>query len=182
MAGQGAAVGKDHAPGDGGRPAVQFTVDEVAHPAEEQAHRRGHHIEVGSLPEIETGAAAVEKTGHKRSQAAAMKTHAARPGGRDLQRVGQVVCRIVEEHVPQPAAEHHSDDQGQVEVVEPLPQALAAELAGLQGYQLVGGEEAEHVHQPVPADLERPQGEDHRVDGRIGQHGCFPWFTGGRAV
>ena len=182
MAGLGAAVREDHAPGHGGDAAKQLAVDEVAQPAEKKTDRRGDHVQVGGLPEVEAGAAAVKEAGHQRAQAAAVETHAARPDGRDLQRMGQVVARVVEEHVAQAAAEHHPEDQGQVEVVELGQQAGELELPGLQGHQPVGGEEAEHVHQAVPADLQRPQGKDHRVDGRIGQHGSALRLTGDRAV
>jgi len=142
MARQRAAVGKNHCPRNIARPAEQLAVDEIADAAEPEPNGHGHHVEVGGLPEAEAMVAAVQQAGDDDAQAPPVKGHAALPGGENLQGVAQVVGRLIEQDVAEPAAGDDTDDQVEVEVVEPfghLPPAKAGELAA---DQKVGGGEA----------------------------------------
>ncbi len=159
-----AAVGEDHAPGDVGRPAEQFTVDEIADPAQAQTDGDRGDIDIGALPEIDPIAAAEQPAADDQQQTGAVERHPPLPGGEDLQGVAEVVARIVEQDVAQAAAEDHRQDQDQVEVFEMLFQLRVVAAADLSADEEVAGGEADDVHQAVPADLQRAEGEENRVE------------------
>jgi hypothetical protein len=101
-----------------------------------------------------------------------MEGHAALPHGEDFQRMRQVVARLVEQHLAQPAAEDHAEHAIEQQVVDILrvhavPRLrLRAALA-----QPEKGKKAGEIHQPVPAHGQRADGNGDRIELGVDQHG-----------
>ncbi len=165
MARHRAAVGEDHAPGDIGRPAEEFAVDEVADPAQAQTDGEGGDIDIGALPEIDPVFAAEQPAADDQQETGPVEGHSPLPGGENLQGVAEVVGWIVKQDVAQTAAEDHRQDQDQVKVFKMHFQLRKLPAADLVTHQEVAGGEAEHVHQAVPADLQWTEADGDRVEG-----------------
>ena len=100
-----------------------------------------------------------------------MKRHAAAPGGGDLQRMGEIIGKIIKQHISQPTADNHGEDKDHVKVFKLLFQAPAMNFPQLFAHQVVGGEKTEDIHQPVPANMQRSKTENYRVDVGEGEQG-----------
>ena len=61
-----------------------------------------------------------ERHGEHHAEQPAVERHAALPDGEDLERMREVVARLVEQHVAQPPAEDHAEHGEEYEVVELL--------------------------------------------------------------
>jgi hypothetical protein len=170
MARRVAGAAKHHRPGYVADAAPQLAVDEVAQAPGGDARRherRGeiHHLQVRHV-------VAPRREGHRRHHAEqpAVEGHPALPQGEDLERVREVVVRLVEEHVAQPPAEDHAEHDEEKDVVElgarhgddPLLDAAHAEPPS--------GGEADEVHQAVPADRERSDLECDGIDIGMDEH------------
>ncbi|CAI8182905.1 MAG: Uncharacterised protein [SAR116 cluster bacterium] len=111
MAWQAVTSRKDHAPGQVCYAAVKLGIDEIRQPPKEKAdrHDHGHPVADG-----ENGNTATRrKQPHRKDHAGktTMKGHAALPYLQNLQRVGQVITGLVEQHKshtpPQDHAQQH---------------------------------------------------------------------------
>ena len=164
MARQGAAAGEDNSPGNVGDPSVQFAVDEVAEPAEAESDRGGRGDEIGNLEEADLLLSAKIEGGEHCADQPAMEGHAPFPDGEDFERVGKIVRNIVKESI----AEAGSDDQAKGQDENQVGDVVLREGKLLSfcignGDQ-VGGEEAEDIHESVPADFQGADLEDVRSD------------------
>ena len=107
---------------------------------------------------------------YQHAEKTAVKTHPAFPDGKDFQRIGQVVARFVEQHLPQPAANDHAKHAVEQQVVELLdchqPGAGANAVAAEQNKL----NESDQIHQTVPAHRERADREGDRVELGVEKH------------
>ena len=99
MARQVARAAEHHAPGRIGDAAPELAVDEIAQPAGGEADGHQRRDVIHQVPPVD--ALSVSDEGHRRQHAekTAVEGHAALPDGEDLERVGEVVTRFVEEDV-----------------------------------------------------------------------------------
>ena len=80
--------------------------------------------------------------------------------------MGEVIGKVVKQHVTKPAADDHGQDQDHVEVLEMVVQPVIGEFTDLAANKVVTGQKAEDIHQAVPAHRQRADLEDHRVNFR----------------
>jgi hypothetical protein len=90
-------------------PAPQLAVDEVADPARGKAGGHARRHQVGHLQERPSAHAAEHRHCGDRPEQPAVERHAALPDRERLQRVRRVIARLVEQHVAQPPADHHTE-------------------------------------------------------------------------
>src|SRR4051812_14150906 len=105
MPGQVTRAAKHHAPRHVRHPAPQLAIDEVAEPAGRESERNQRRKEVHEPQIVDALAPGGESHGSHDPEQAAMKRHAALPYREDLERMRQVMARLVEEHIPEPASE-----------------------------------------------------------------------------
>ena len=100
-----------------------------------------------------------------------MKRHAALPDGEDLERMGRVVPRLVEQHVAQPAAEDHAEHGEENEVVELLARDRRAGLSRMRrrpSHQ-AAAKPARYMR-PYQRTASGPIGERDRIEVRVNEH------------
>ena len=106
-----------------------------------------------------------------------MKAHAALPDRKNLQRVAQVVSRLVKQAVAHTPAQHHAHDAHEQNVFDIF--ARPGARAGHGGIRLMAQppktqkhEKAEsgQVSQTVPMDSQGPQLQGNRVNLGVNQH------------
>ena len=112
-----------------------------------------------------------------------MKTHAALPDVKDLQRVRKVVTGFVKQAVAQPAADDHAHDPQEKYVLD-IParpgrgvadgrERLVAQTQDGQQHEKAEGHE---VGQAIPVNGEGAQLEGDGIDFRVDQHGGYCAF------
>ncbi|MCY1343855.1 hypothetical protein D9M69_298800 [compost metagenome] len=165
-----AAGGEDHRPGHVGHLAPQLAVDEVADAPGAQADRHQRGDEVHQLEEALVVTPAEPQGRQDHADQAAVERHAALPHLEDQRRIGDVFLQVVEQHVAQPPADHHAAGHPEHQIGERLLGPARVELLELARRQQPGAADADQVHQAVPVDLQRPEGNRDRVYLRIRQH------------
>ncbi|CAG4884635.1 protein of unknown function [Georgfuchsia toluolica] len=164
---------KNHGPGQCrvGGPSPQFAIDEIADAPGKQAERHQRRDEIGHLPEGLAALSGEQEHGDQHAKKAAMKTHAALPDGDDISGIIEVITGIVEQHLPQTAADHHAEHAIEQQVVHVLCGEAAlgktprARVAQPQKRQKPG-----QVHQAVPADCQRAEVDGNRVELGMDEH------------
>src|SRR5690348_3655309 len=111
MSGGGAAVGKDHCPGQPIRcqPPPQLAIDEVCDPPEKQSDRHAHHHTIGEAQQRNLIAYTEPYDRDDDAQSAAMETHAAFPDSEDHGRMREVQARLIEQHVAEASTEYNPE-------------------------------------------------------------------------
>src|SRR5690606_30228881 len=101
----------------------------------------------------------IEPHGDDDADQGTVKGHAAAPDGEYLERVLQVVAEVVEQNVAETPAQNdaQSDVEQQVAHFRGLP--AGARPPGAVHSQEPAGDEADEIHEPVPVDLQRSDGE-----------------------
>jgi len=89
----------------------------------------------------------------------------------DVQRIGEIVVRVIEKHFAQTPADDHAEDAIEQEVLdiarlESQERASARPIAAEQPHLREGGE----VHEPVPTDGEGPELYGNGIELRMNQH------------
>ncbi len=165
----GSAGREDHGPGHvRGDPAPQFAVDEVGEPAEEQPDR--HHADdaVGEGHPVDRVAARIEPGGDDHAQRPAMEGHAAMPDGQRLPRGGDIVAGAVEQHIAQPPPEDDAERRPGDVVVHLLGRRDPRRPLHKATRDAPADHDAGDVGQRIPADGDRTDLDQHRVDHREG--------------
>ena len=103
-----------------------------------------------------------------------MKGHAAFPEFEYVERMGEVIARIVEQHVAEPAADDHAEGAIDEKVVDALAaRPLGAAPIAFVGHDPADERPAEHqardIGERVPADGQRPPLHENGIDRRKGQ-------------
>src|SRR5262249_16931796 len=160
--------------GQVGRAAPKLAVDEIGDAAEENPDRSGR---AGDVAEREDGQAAMAREqdhGEHAAEKAAVKRHAALPQLETLQRVRGEIARIVEQDIADPAPEDDAEGHPQHEVVvvgdghghRRAPEPLAPDdRACIEPTQ----QDTDDVGESIPADRERPETDEHGVEGGEGE-------------
>ena len=175
-----AAVPKHHAPWQIGRAeaAPQLAIDEVPDAPGGQAGRHARRDEVHHLQPRPLARAGKPQLRHQHAQHAAVKAHAALPDEKDLQRMGGVVARFVEQAVTQPPAHHHAHHAEEQNVLD-VParpgarpgdrriRLVAQAQAGQEKKQAKGGQ----IRQAVPVNGQGAKLQRNRIDFRMNEHG-----------
>jgi hypothetical protein len=91
-----------------GYPTIKFTIDEIADPAEAKPDGESGNVDIGTFPEIQLILPAKDPSSDQESQVGAVKRHAATPGSRDFQRMGDIIAEIVEKNIAQSPSYHHT--------------------------------------------------------------------------
>jgi hypothetical protein len=161
-----------HAPGQVREAPRQFAVDEVAHPPGPQAQGHQRRDEVHRRKPAQALQPAEDRDGDEHAQETAVEAHAPFPHPQYLERVVEVVHRLVEEHVAQAPAQDHPEHAVEQHVVH----ALLRDAAGGRAARAIlaqhdEGHEGEHVHEPVPAHGHGAEAQQDGIELRVGQHG-----------
>src|SRR6185369_17590176 len=174
-------LGKDHRPGHISGATPELAIDEIGDPAEAEADRRRAGDHIGDSEEAELLAAPIEIHGSDDAEEAAMEGHAAFPDLEGFQRLMDIVFRMPEQYLAQPAAEDDAYDDPGDEIIELF--ALESLRRQLDEAQAVPPAEqnAGDVGKRVPADIDRPQMEgdgieirEDEIAGGIGCHVRLP--------
>src|SRR5689334_11385701 len=102
MAWVGSAVREHHGPGYVGHAAPQLAVHEIGEPAEEEADRRRAGDQIAQAKEWNSVRPGEQYERRDDAQQPAMERHAALPDFDDVERVREILQRLIEEHDPQP--------------------------------------------------------------------------------
>ena len=173
MARQRPAAGEHHRPGHVGRAAPQFAVDEIGDAAEEQPDRPDRAGDVAERQDRNAALAREQHHGDHAAGEAAVERHAAVPQLHDLERMRGEMRQIVEQHVAGAAAEDDAERHPQHEIVEvddghrrlAAPQLFGADQgAGIDPAEQDAGD----IGERVPADGERAEVHQHRIEGGKG--------------
>src|SRR5699024_7015091 len=89
----------------------EFTVDEVADPAEREAYRHRRDEEVRHLQKGAPHAPAIDGHTKDDTNGATVEAHAAVPDLDGVKRILQVVQGLVEQHVAEPSADQNASDR-----------------------------------------------------------------------
>ena len=160
--------GEDHGPGHVRGAPPQFAVDEIAETAGTQTDGHHRHGEIRHLKIAFAGAAGEQPEREQHTQGAAMEAHAAGPDLEQPQRVVEKPVETIEQNVAHAAAEDHTQRRVEQQVTDLLPGPAAAGPVRSRLRQPPAAGEADHVHHPVPVNLQRPQGDQHGIDLREG--------------
>ena len=94
------------------------------------------------------------------------------PQLQDFERVLQVIARLVQQHIPEPAADDHAEHAPEQQVVDILDADPPPCLACTQPPQPRKQQKAGQVHQAIPANRQGANLESNRVELRVYQHGA----------
>src|SRR5690606_25904383 len=92
-------VGEHHAPGDGGRAPPEFTIDEISPSTGGQTQGDHRSDEVAHLKKVTALSSGIPEQYENDAHQATMERHAPLPYVEDLNGVGQVVPRFVDQGV-----------------------------------------------------------------------------------
>ena len=173
---------KHHAPGQVRRTPPQLGVDEVGDPPQTQPDRGGDRKRIGKPERRDRIPAREHPGGQHHAQEPAVKRHAALPDAHDLDRVGEVVVRLVEQDEPQPPANDHADDDPGQQFLDLLGRhrgAVAPERRPphQRHHDPPAGQQTDQIGQRIPAQRElsprHGDGEDFgRNVGKRDHAGC----------
>ena len=98
-----------------------------------------------------------------------MEAHAAFPDGDDLEGMGEVIARFIEEHLAEAAAKDYAEHAIKQQIVELFRrhQRLLFEAPATQGNEL---NKSQQIHQAVPVDGQWADGNGDRVELRMKKH------------
>ena len=100
-----------------------------------------------------------------------METHSALPDREHFGGVLEIVERLVEQHIAQPATENGSEDAVEKHVVDiarmPARQQVLTRAEFAENDDL---DESEQVHEPIPAHRKRAQLNGDRIELRMNEH------------
>ena len=151
----------------------QLAVDEVADTPREQSECRPRRDEIHDDEERLLDVATVQPHRRQHAEEAAVERHAALPHFEDGERIGDHFAESVDQHVADAAADDRAERHVENDVVDVLGFDLAPGLLGMRARAEPAEREADEIHDPVPAHLERakaeqgPDREGNRIEMRI---------------
>jgi hypothetical protein len=157
-------IREDHPPAAVGRPAPEFAVDEIGEAPEQKAERRD---DGGIVEDAERRTAArpgQEHNGYDDPGEAAVERHPALPQAEDRGRIGEILARIVEDHIGEAPAQNHPERAPGDEIVEVAPVHRRPRPPQHPPEQPPAAENADDIGEAVPADDERAEAEGDRVE------------------
>ncbi|MNN45897.1 hypothetical protein D3C81_1602520 [compost metagenome] len=99
-----------------------------------------------------------------------MERHAAFPDLEDQRRIGNVGFQIIEQHITQAPTDNNAHGHPEDHVGEFFLGPGRVEIVQAAGGQEPGAADANQVHQAVPVNFQRADGQCHRIDLRVRQH------------
>ena len=99
-----------------------------------------------------------------------MKGHSAFPDGKDLRRIGQVVARLVEQHLTQPAAENDAEHAVKEQVVKLRDRNDSGAATDPVAPEQDELNESDQIHQTVPAHRQRAERKSDGVELGVKKH------------
>src|SRR2546430_3011804 len=87
----------------------ELAVDEVAEPSGREPERTQRRDEVGDVEPAPAALSRIEPEADQHAEKAAVEAHAALPDLEDLQRMNEVVERLVEQHVAESPAQDYAE-------------------------------------------------------------------------
>src|SRR5437016_2344140 len=120
MARHRAATREDHRPRDSARPAIQLAIDEIGDTAKEQTDRDRLGDDVREGKERYSTGTGKQDDCNRHAERAAVEGHPAVPYVKRLDRMIDVVSRLVEENVPDTAAKDDAERRPHQEIVDIL--------------------------------------------------------------
>src|SRR5690606_22426928 len=159
-----------HRPRHVRRASPELLINKVADAPGPEADRHERRDEIGDREEAAPGAPPVEPHRRHDAEEAAVERHSAGPEVEDFERVPEVIPEVVEEHVPEAAADDGAEREIEQEVADLRAPPARARFAGAVRAERPAAEEADEVHEAVPVDLERADGESDGNDVG-GEHG-----------
>ena len=168
MAGDVTAGREDDRPGDVGLLPPQLAVHEIGEPSEEQAERHAAgDIIVDSKP-VEAVLAGQPQDSEAGPDDAAMERHAAVPQLEDLNGVQPIIFGPVEEHIAQSPAEDDPERRVEHQVVGVAAGHRRAGAVDQLQQIPPADQDSGEVSEGIPAQAERADREDDRMDVEIG--------------
>ena len=102
---------------------------------------------------------------------AAVEAHAALPQRDDLQRVREVIERLVEKHVAEATSDDHAEDPVEEHVVDVARMPAGQQVLPCANLPEHDEEhEADEIHEPIPAHGKRPDVQCNRIELRMNEH------------
>ena len=143
---------KDHAPGQIGRLAPQLAVDKVGAAPQAQGQRSTDDREVCQSPGVELVHAAHDDAAQDAAHQATVEAHASLVGGKDLERVGQIVAITVKDDVKQARADNKAKDRADHDARQVINRNVEAPTTLRAVHNDRREQSADHVGQAVPVD------------------------------
>src|SRR5690606_19293200 len=169
-----AGLREHHRPGALGGSPPELAVDEVAQTPGGKTDGHQGCDEVDHVPEWLAASPAIQPDRQDHAQQAAVEGHPPLPHREDLERMREVVARLVEEDVAEAAADddaHRPPEQQVLELGRREMRARGAPgIAQSHPAEEVEGGECDEVHEAVPAHGERADLERDRVELRMDEH------------
>ena len=146
------SAAKDHAPGQIGRLTPQLAVDEIGATSQAQRQRSTDHSKVGDGPGVELIHAAYNDAAQDAAHQATVEAHAALVGGKDLERVGQIVAITVKDDVKQARADNKAKDRTDHDARQVIDRDVEAPTTLRAVHNDRREQGADHIGQTVPVD------------------------------
>jgi hypothetical protein len=120
-------------------------------------------------------APAIQPHGKQHPEKTTVERHAAFPHLENIQRIGQIVTEFVEQHIPETATENHPQHTIKQQIVELLriQQRCRAALDTVMS-ECEKQRKGQQIHQPVPANGQRPERDGNRIKLRMNHHDARP--------
>ena len=167
MARHRAGIREDDSPGQAGRRAPKLAVHEIGEATEEQAGRDGAGDVIVETQPIELVAPRQIEDAEADSDHSAVERHAAIPQADDLHRVLEIVVRLVEQDVAEPAPQDHSQGGIEHQIVGVATGHRGAGRAQHPKQIPPADDDARQICEAVPADRQRADVEGDRVKAEI---------------
>ena len=179
---------EQHAPGQVGGLAPKLLVDEVPDATEQQPGGNQRRHEVGDPEQGTGGPASIQPHGHDDAEQTPVERHSAVPDCQYSRRIREIMGQVVEQHVPQPAAEDDTESDVDHKIGDLFGLPSGARPAGPQPSEHDARDESGQIHESVPVYRQRPDGDGNGVEARMGDQefvsvgGCLNRRQGGAPI
>ncbi len=167
-----------HAPRQGCCCAPQFTVDEVANTAGEQANRNDRRGKIGDVENIDFALPGKDEVRDDDANQTTVERHTAFPDAEDDQRVMQknqltLIVKVIEQGVADTAAENDAHDDIKQQVANALRRPVVMGHPRTAQSQPPGAPKSQQIHKPIPAHGQRTQVDGNGINIWMYQHKYF---------
>src|SRR5580692_3580554 len=170
MARHRAAIREDHRPRDIARAAIELAIDEVGDAAKEQTDRYRLCNDVGEGKERYSTGAGVQYDRNGHAEGAAVEGHPAVPYVNRLDRMIDIVARLVEQNVSDPPSENNAERCPHQEIVDILPPDQMRRPSGQSQAIPPADQQPDNVGERIPADRKGSERDRDRIDRREGHY------------
>src|SRR5580693_2321858 len=159
-----AAIREDHRPGDVARPPIQLAIDEIGDAAKEETDRDrlGDDVGEGKQQYSTSTGKQYDRKGH--AECATVEGHPAVPYVKRLDRMIDIVSRLVEENVSDPPSEHDAERRPYQEIVNILARDQMRRPSGQSEAISPADQQPDNVGQRIPTDRKGSDRNCYRID------------------